>query len=41
MIAAAPAVIKLYPEYVEDANAYEILANAQLTKGISRLRRMR
>jgi hypothetical protein len=33
VIAAAPAVIKLYPEYVEDANAYEILANAQLIKG--------
>ncbi len=26
-------MIKLYPEYVEDANAYEILANAELTKG--------
>ncbi len=33
VIAAAGAVIKLYPEYVEDANAYEILANAQLIKG--------
>jgi cellulose synthase operon protein C len=33
VIAAAQAVIKLYPEYVEDANAYELLANAQLTKG--------
>jgi Flp pilus assembly protein TadD len=33
VIAAAPAVIKLYPEYVEDANAYELLANAQLIKG--------
>jgi cellulose synthase operon protein C len=33
VIAAAGAVIKLYPEYVEDANAYEILANALLTKG--------
>ena len=33
VIAAAAAVIKLYPEYVEDANAYEIVANAQLTKG--------
>jgi tetratricopeptide (TPR) repeat protein len=33
VIAAAGAVIKLYPEYVEDANPYEILANAQLIKG--------
>jgi tetratricopeptide (TPR) repeat protein len=33
VIAAAAAVIKLYPEYVEDANAYEIVANAQLIKG--------
>jgi tetratricopeptide (TPR) repeat protein len=33
VIAAAGAVIKLYPEYVEDANAYELLANAQLIKG--------
>ena len=33
VIAAAQAVIKLYPEYVEDANAYELLANAQLIKG--------
>jgi tetratricopeptide (TPR) repeat protein len=33
VIAAAPAVMKLYPEYVEDANAYEFLANAQLIKG--------
>src|ERR1017187_6833375 len=33
VITTAPAVIKLYPEYVEDANAYEILANAQLIKG--------
>ena len=33
VIGAAQAVIKLYPEYVEDANAYEILANAQLIKG--------
>ena len=33
VIAAAPAVIKMYPEYVEDANAYEFLANAQLIKG--------
>ena len=30
VIAAAPAVIKLYPEYVDDANAYEFLANAQI-----------
>jgi tetratricopeptide (TPR) repeat protein len=33
VIAAAAAVIKMYPEYVEDANAYEIVANAQLVKG--------
>jgi tetratricopeptide (TPR) repeat protein len=33
VIRAAQAVIKLYPEYVEDANAYEIVANAQLVKG--------
>jgi cellulose synthase operon protein C len=33
VIVAAAAVIKMYPEYVEDANAYEILANAQLVKG--------
>jgi cellulose synthase operon protein C len=33
VIAAATAVIKMYPEYVEDANAYEIVANAQLIKG--------
>ncbi len=33
VIAAAPAVIALYPEYVEDANAYQLLADAQLIKG--------
>jgi cellulose synthase operon protein C len=33
VIAAAGAVIKLYPEFVEDADAYEILADAQLIKG--------
>jgi cellulose synthase operon protein C len=33
VIAAAPEVIKLYPEYVGDANAYEYLASAQLVKG--------
>ena len=33
VIAAAPKVIALYPEYVEDANAYEVLAKAQLVKG--------
>ena len=32
-IAAAEAVIKMYPEYVGDANAYEFLASAQLSKG--------
>jgi tetratricopeptide (TPR) repeat protein len=33
VIAAAPALVKLYPEYVGDANAYEFLADAQLIKG--------
>ena len=33
VIAAAGAVISLYPGYVEDANAYEFLANAELAKG--------
>jgi tetratricopeptide (TPR) repeat protein len=33
VIKAAKAVIALYPEYVEDANAYEYLADAELTKG--------
>jgi cellulose synthase operon protein C len=33
VIKAAGEVIKLYPEYVEDANAYEFLANAELMKG--------
>jgi hypothetical protein len=33
VIKAAQAVIKLYPEYVEDANAYEFLADAELTEG--------
>jgi hypothetical protein len=33
VIAAAGAVIKLYPEYVEDANAYEILAERATVKG--------
>jgi Flp pilus assembly protein TadD len=33
VIAAATAVIKMYPEYVEDANAYEIVSNAQLMEG--------
>jgi tetratricopeptide (TPR) repeat protein len=32
-VIAAAAVVKLYPEYVEDANAYEFLAAAQLAKG--------
>jgi tetratricopeptide (TPR) repeat protein len=31
-ITAAQAVIKMYPEYVQDANAYEFLATAQLAK---------
>lgn len=33
VIAQAPAVIALYPEYTGDANAYEQLADAQHTKG--------
>lgn len=33
VIAAAPEIIKLYPQYVEDANAYEFLASAKLHKG--------
>ncbi len=33
VIASAQAVIAMYPQYVEDANAYEILAKAQLVKG--------
>ena len=32
VIAQAPKVIALYPEYVEDANAYELLAKSQLNK---------
>jgi tetratricopeptide (TPR) repeat protein len=32
VIAAAPAVIKLYPQYVEDASAYEFLAESQQAK---------
>ena len=32
VIGAAPEVIKLYPEYVGDADAYEFLADAQLAK---------
>jgi tetratricopeptide (TPR) repeat protein len=33
VIAQAPAVIALYPEYVHQANAYELLADAQKSKG--------
>ncbi len=33
VIANGPAVVKLYPEYVGDANAYQLLAAAQLGKG--------
>lgn len=33
VIANAPAVIALYPEYAGDANAYELLADAQHVKG--------
>jgi tetratricopeptide (TPR) repeat protein len=33
VIKAAPEVLRMYPEYVGDANAYEFLAAAQLAKG--------
>jgi len=33
VIAAAPVMIKMYPEYVGAANSYELLANAELVKG--------
>jgi tetratricopeptide (TPR) repeat protein len=33
VVVNAPTVIQLYPEYVEDANAYEFLAAAQMAKG--------
>jgi tetratricopeptide (TPR) repeat protein len=33
IIQQAPAVIALYPEYIGDANAYELLADAQHDKG--------
>jgi tetratricopeptide (TPR) repeat protein len=33
VVKAAPEVLRLYPEYVGDANAYEFLATAQLAKG--------
>jgi cellulose synthase operon protein C len=33
VVKAAPEVLRLYPEYVGDANAYEFLAAAQVTKG--------
>ena len=32
VLAQAPKVIQLYPEYIGDANAYEILSQAQLAK---------
>jgi tetratricopeptide (TPR) repeat protein len=32
VLKSAPALIKLYPEYVDDANAYEFLATAQLSR---------
>ena len=32
VLAQGPKVIQLYPEYIGDANAYEMLAQAQLTK---------
>ncbi len=33
VVKAAPEVLRLYPEYVDDANAYEFLAAAQIAKG--------
>ncbi len=33
VIAQAPAVIAMYPEYIGDANAYELLADAEKSKG--------
>ncbi|MGI4757518.1 MAG: peptidase MA family metallohydrolase, partial [Janthinobacterium lividum] len=33
VIAQAPSVIAMYPEYIADANAYELLADAQKNKG--------
>ena len=33
VVKAAPDVLRLYPEYVGDANAYQFLAAAQLAKG--------
>lgn len=36
VIAQAPAVIALYPEYTADANAYEVLADAQKSKADSK-----
>jgi tetratricopeptide (TPR) repeat protein len=33
VVKAAPDVLRMYPEYVGDANAYEFLAVAQLAKG--------
>lgn len=33
VVKAGPGVVKLYPEYVGEANAYEFLAGAQLAKG--------
>jgi tetratricopeptide (TPR) repeat protein len=33
VVKAAPEVVRLYPQYVGDANAYEFLASAQLAKG--------
>ncbi len=36
VIAQAPAVIAMYPEYTADANAYELLADAQKSKGDSK-----
>ena len=41
VVAQAPAVIAMYPEYIGDANAYELLADAQERKGDTRQARGR
>jgi tetratricopeptide (TPR) repeat protein len=33
IIAVAPALIKMYPQYIGDANPYEFLADSELIKG--------
>ena len=33
VLAQGPAVLALYPEYVDDANAYELMADADKAQG--------